>query len=372
MSELIIPSAIFNVDKSDYEDPKPIFRQQGGLLDSINKHHEDQWIRYKTLKQGDWDENDWNYASRAQDFVKCGAVERTAMIRTLAYQWETDTVVSRIITQVISSIGMADELAIGYKQISTNEDVHALTYSEIVRQSFDNPSEVMQDILAVKDSLERLAVVGRVFEDARVAALNYALDPSCYDQTLYNKIFMFFVALYFLERVQFMASFAITFNLCDSTGMFQPVGSGIQKIAQDELYVHVPYNRRMIHILMGTEEGRIAYEQCKLMIVALLNEIVAQEKTWNGYVFEGGEVELVGLNRQSADVFVDFNATDAAYALGIQNEVDFDTSLTTSPLGYMANWVTIDKVQRSPQEEDNGNYKVNVVERDDEEVIFDI
>ncbi|MFO5520899.1 hypothetical protein ACLBP3_30280, partial [Klebsiella pneumoniae] len=48
---------------------------------------------------------------------------------------------------------------------------------------------------------------------------------------------MFFIALYFLERIQFMASFAVTFAI-GRTGAFQQIAAAVKKIAQDEFEVN--------------------------------------------------------------------------------------------------------------------------------------
>ena len=33
----IVPSNVFNINKTDYKDVKPIFNQQSGLFDTVNK-----------------------------------------------------------------------------------------------------------------------------------------------------------------------------------------------------------------------------------------------------------------------------------------------------------------------------------------------
>ena len=53
-----LTSDVFNIAKTDYTDIKPIFNQQSGLFDTVNKKHPEMWSLYKTLKNLDWDEND--------------------------------------------------------------------------------------------------------------------------------------------------------------------------------------------------------------------------------------------------------------------------------------------------------------------------
>ena len=364
-----LTSDVFNIAKTDYADIKPIFNQQSGLFDTVNKKHPEMWSLYKTLKNLDWDENDFDYSICNQQFKNCTPNVYDRMIKTIAWQWETDSIASRLIAVIINCVEPASDIAAGYARIIDNENVHAATYSEIVRNSFDDPEAVLADILAVRESLTRLEVIGAIFSKAKTSALNYALDPSTYTQEVYNDIFMFFIALYCMERIQFMASFAITFSICQTTGLFQPIGAGVQKIAQEEYEVHVQYGMAMLTRLMQTPEGKVAYQQKQKEIVALVNEIVASEIQWNEYTFQDDE-EIVGVNRQMIDNWIYYNASDAANFLDVADEMEFPM-VGVNPLKFMDKWLKISNIQRSPQEENKGDYKVNVVVTDDDDMVFD-
>lgn len=370
MSNLdILPSNVFNANKTDYENPKPFFNQAEGLFDTIHKAHSDIWKLYKTLKNLDWDENDFVYTSCNHQFKTCPPSVYNRMIKTLAWQWETDSVAARVLASVISNIGMASDIYAAYCRIVDNENTHAASYSEIVRNSFDDPAQALADILAVKESLSRLETVGAAFSKAKITSLNYALDPTTYNQETYNDIFMFFVALYCVERIQFMGSFAITFGICQSTGLFQPIGACVAKIAQDEFEIHVKTQMATLKHAMATPEGRVAYEQCKPRIVAMINEIVASEIAWNQFTFDDEE-ELVGLDKKGVDNWIYFNASDAAHFFNVKEDMTFPI-LYNNPLKFMEHWLEISSIQRSPQEENKGDYKVNVVQNTDEGTMFD-
>lgn len=365
----IVPSNVFNINKTDYKDVKPIFNQQSGLFDTVNKKHPELWSLYKTLKNLDWDENDFDYSICNQQFKNCTPNVYDRMVKTIAWQWETDSVASRLIAVIINCIEPASDIAAGYARIIDNENVHSATYSEIVRNSFDDPEAVLAEILEVRESLTRLEAIGRIFSKAKTSALNYALDPTTYSQSVYNDIFMFFVSLYCMERIQFMASFAITFSLCQTTGLFQPIGASVQKIAQDEYEIHVQYGMGMLIRLLQTPEGKIAYQQEAGNIKELINEIVNSEIKWNEFTFKDDE-EIVGVNRQMIDDWIYFNATDAAKFLNVADGMEFPM-IDVNPLKFMDKWLKISNIQRSPQEENKGDYKVNVVLDDDADVVFD-
>lgn len=365
---MVIAENIFNLNKTDYERPLLFMGQKVGLFDTVNKHYPKIWEIYKLQKSLDWDENEFDYSSCNAEFKSCSKSVYDMMIKTLAWQWEADSVASRSIAPVLAPFITSSELWAAWLQVSGNEVVHAGTYSEIVRNSFDNPATILDEILAVREMHSRLTTVAKVLNEGYIASHRYALGELPNNQETYNTVFMMVVALYCLERIQFMTSFAVTFAICD-TGLFQPIGKAIQKIAQDELEVHVELDKEVLRIEMKTERGRIAFEQCKPMIQALIDEVLESEIASCDYLFSEGR-ELVGLTVDhlkrwsmfcSRDVYDFFDLKSTNHKLPREN-----------PLKYMEKWLDISKTQASPQEQDIGAYKVGVMRRTDSNVLFDI
>lgn len=359
---------VFNYQKTDYEKPKLFMGDKQGLFDTINRHYPDIWTLYKTQKSLDWDENEFDYSSCNADFKAADRSTFDMMIKTLAWQWEADSVASRAIAPVLAPFITSSELWAAWQRISDNEVVHAATYSEIVRNSFDDPSAIIDEILSVEQAHTRLQRVVKAFGDGFEASHQYALGQIGNDQDTYNKLFMMIVALFCMERIQFMASFAVTFAICD-TGMFQPIGKAIQKIAQDELEVHAELDRAVLKHELTTERGRLAYEQQKVAIEDLIAEVVDSELEWIDYLFSEGR-ELVGMTADRLSAWTLYCAADVYHTLDITtNRYKLPDS---NPLKYMEKWLNISKTQASPQEQDIAAYKVGVMRRNDEDVIFTV
>ena len=248
----------------------------------------------------------------------------------------------------------------------TGNCVHAATYSEIVRMSFDNPREVLDTVLEVTESVQRLEIVAEVLQEAYTASHEYALGLIENDQETYNKVFMMIVALLALEGIQFMSSFAITFSICD-TGLFQPIGKAVQKIAQDEYEVHVELDKAVLKRELATERGKIAFQQCEHKIQKLLDEVIASEFEWLDYLFSDGE-ELVGVNADLCKRWTLYCAKPVYNFFGLKYELPFPKK---NPLKFMDSWLDISKTQAAPQEQDNAQYKVGVTRRNDEGKTFD-
>lgn len=359
---------VFNYAKTDYDKPLLFLGDKQGLFDTINRHYPRIWELYKTQKSLDWDENEFDYSSCNADFKKASRSTYDMMIKTLAWQWEADSVASRAIAPVLAPFITSSELWAAWQRVSDNEVIHAATYSEIVRNSFDDPSVIINEILSVQEAHARLARVVKAFEDGYTASHRYALGQLENDQDTYNAIFMMLVALFCMERIQFMASFAVTFAICD-TGMFQPIGKSIQKIAQDELEIHAELDRAVLQNELGTARGQIAFAQKREEIEQLIAEVVDSELAWIEYLFSEGR-ELVGMNAERLSAWTRYCAKDVYQTLGIETtKYEFPKA---NPLKFMEKWLNISKTQASPQEQDIAAYKVGVMRRNDEGVVFEV
>lgn len=371
-----IDSKIFNTAKTDYKNPSLFLGQDPGLLDTVNKQYPAIFDIYKEMKSLDWDENEFDYSSCNAEFKSADRSTYDMMIKTLAWQWEADSVASRSIMGVVGPLIGSGELHTAWQEVARNETVHALTYSEMVRMSFDDPNEVLNEVLKVEESVVRLSTVANVMANTHDLAHKYALGMVDDCQETYNAAFLFTVAMLVLERIQFMSSFAITFTICD-TGMFQPIGRAVQKIAQDELEIHVQLDKIILRNELQTERGRVAFEQCKDQIQAMIDEGLEEEYSFIDYLFSEGRT-LVGYTPEIGKKWSAFNAGDVYRTLGLEpsqrildltpgNEIP-----QTNPHRLMERWLDMGKLQGSPQEEKNPQYKVSSMRRDDDDANFDV
>ncbi|BAQ02638.1 hypothetical protein AVU38_gp110 [Ralstonia phage RSL2] len=374
---MTINQAIFNAAKTDYEKTPIILGQPRGLLDTINRQYPKQNELYEKLRGQDWTEKEFVFELCRVEFKTVDPLIAKDMIRTLAWQWETDSVASSTISGIMSGVCSSSEVWTGYQRISDNESIHARTYAEIVRQSFDDPVAAMAQFKNDADAHLRLHVVAKVFGNAYCASHRWALyqfDPKTYPLTdreryeIFDAIFLYIVALLIMERCQFMPSFAVTFGIC-AMNLFQPIGDAVQRIAQDEVEIHVPFGKANIESLLATDRGREAFKNNRHVIVAMLNEAIAGEDRWVDVMHEDGH-EHTGMSPSSLKRFNYFGGTDVAYFLGIEKDVSFPMVMD-NPLPYMNSRVNLRKTQASPQEAPPVAYMVNAVTRDDTGKVFE-
>lgn len=355
---MTVSNNIFNLDKTkeQYSKTGLFFSGEQGLFDTVNKQYPKIWALYKEMKSLDWDENEVDYLQCNNDFKNCPKGVSDMMIKTLAWQWEADSVASRSIAPILAPFISSSELWAAWQRISDNEVVHAAAYSEIVRMSFDNPSEVLSEVLSIKESVTRLETVSKSFEDLYVASHKYALNLIDANQETYNILYKGIISLLLLERIQFMSSFAITFTIVDS-GWFQPIGAIVKKIAQDELEVHCELDKAVLDIEHKTSKGSIARQETKDDVLKMFNEVVEGELTFVNYLFSEGR-SLVGTNPDIIKQWVLFNAKDVASFLNLETDYDFPK---TNPMPHLEMWLNMNKQQAAPQEQDIVAYKVGII-----------
>ena len=351
---------------SDYMQDAPLFLgKKPGLFNTVYKPYPKIWGLYKKMKSLEWSESEFDYSQCLTDFKTCPKEVSDIMIRTLAWQWEADSVASRAIAPVLAPFITDSSLWAAWLAVSVNECTHSATYSEIIRMSFDDPEKVLSDILAVQESFRRMDVVNEQFDRLYEIGHKYALGQ-VEDDEAYEAAFIGIVDLLLLERIQFMASFSITFTIC-SLNWFQPAGKAVQKICQDELEVHAELDKEVIRTELATERGWKVYQKNKDVIKKMIDVVVQSELVWVDYLFSEGR-ELVGTNAQKVKEWVLFNARDVYVFLDVPSDYKFPKH---NPMPNLEKWINISMSQTAPQECDNNAYKLNTIVRDDDKIDFD-
>lgn len=362
----MLEAKIFNTEKTDYEKSTLFLGQQNGLLDTVNTHHPRLWDLYRSLRGLDWDTHEFDFSSCLLEFKTKPKGVSQAMIQNLGWQWEGDSIAANSIMAVGNHFVTDSGLKTVWDQIVANENLHATTYSEIVRYSFDAPNQVLTEVLSIKESLDRMETIGRVMGHSYKTGLKVSLGMVDRDSDeAYDAAFLFTVALFCLERVHFMGSFAVTGAIAQ-TGDFMPICKAVQRIAQDEAEIHVNVGKYVLENEMATPRGRAAWKRHRDTIDNILLEVRASEMRWRNFQRDSGST-VPGVGWDEIGSYIAFNVADAHDVL--ERDVDFRAPLE-NPLPYMNKWLDVASTQASPQEQDNGQYRVNVVRNDDDGKVF--
>ena len=348
---------VFNLNNTDYKEGNySLFLGQApALYDSINVTHPELFKLYKQQKAQDWVETELDLGQSKIDMLTCPPEIKDIMIKNLALQWELDSVACRSIAPLLAPFVTNSEYWAAILKVSEIEVLHALTYSEIVRNCIADPQEIFDEIMKNENMTRRATPIASVFNELRLAGAMYTLKQIS-KEDVYPVVMNAILALYCLERLQFMASFAATFAVVEQ-GYFQAIGKYVQKIMIDERFIHAEIGKKVLEIELSTVRGKKWREDSDSFIVGLVDSVVEAEREWATYLFSEGR-KVVGLNERSMNLNIDYNAQDVYDTLNIP--IPF-TRQKKNPLPYMDEWLDINATQNAQQEGDSANYLLNII-----------
>ena len=356
-----------------YKQTELLLGMRRGLIDSIHRDYPKIWSLYKEMKSLDWSEDEFKFAQCLVDFEQAPKDLSDIMIETLAVQWEGDTWAANSILEVFGPFVSSTELWCAWCRIVDNENIHSLTYSEIVKMSFKDPDAVLGRILEVHERRARLAPVTNAFNELYKYANMYRMRQIEADNPeLIDAVYVGVATLFCLERIQFMASFAVTFTIA-ATGLFQAIAKAVQKIAQDELEVHCEVDKEILgHCRTNSKNFDGVHERTAEKIAAIVGDVIEAELHWNReQIFKNDTRSIPGLTNHLLDEWVLFNAKPLIDFLSLNKFFNNYKFPKANPLPHMNQWLDMNKLQPAPQEQDSPNYKIGVVLDDSASINFD-
>jgi ribonucleoside-diphosphate reductase beta chain len=358
---------LFNNDNTTWKSGKyPLFFGEApALYDSINVTHPALFEKYKLQKATDWDEAEIDLSQARIGMQTCPAETKDVMVKNLALQWEFDSVASRSIAPLFAPFITNSEFWAAILKNSEIEVLHALTYSEIVRQCIPDPNTIFEQIHHNEHIIGRMEPVSKAFSELRIAGAQYILGLIS-DEEAYPIVMKALIALYALERGQFVASFAATFAVVDAFGDFQGIGTLVQKIMMDERFIHAEVDRIALEIEFATERGQRFIVEYKEEVKALLDSIRGAEYKWATYLFSEGR-KVGNLNEGLMFDHIDFEFKPIYDTVGLEAP----RVVKKAPLKFMERWMDLNKVQNANQETDQANYLLNIIVDDIGEEVLD-
>jgi len=330
-----------------------------GLHDTIHQPYPVFENLYQRMVKANWVE--WEVPMTPAIVSEYASLPEDAqflMFATLAWQWEADTLASRSILSGFSPFITNSELLRVWALITSNEFTHAATYSHVVKSMFNDSEGALEKIVKIKENFARMDKVMSVMQTLSKEGCKYALGVVRNDQSLYNTVILGVAALFLMERIQFMASFAITNVIC-ANGLLQPVKLLVQKIAQDELNIHVQVDKAVIAIEKGTERGSIAFAQLSNEIEQLFAEVVQAELQNARFLFNNGGRNIAGLSLPKLERWIMFCAKDAYTILGLTSTWSFPDE---NPMPDMNLFTNVGSIDSAPQEIPPPVYLLNSIQ----------
>ena len=349
-----LPSSVLNLALPTPKINGSVFLEgERGLVDSINRPHQEIFDLYKKLKKLDWDEHEFELEKCVNEFKTKPEHLSFKMIQTLAFQWEADSSASNTIVPMAAPFVSDSDLWLAYQRIGENEGLHGLAYSEIVKYGMDDATKAMMEVVQNRYAANRLRVVAEAFADVQKIGNNIKSGViSRNSDEARQGAMLFSTALMVLERIQFMISFATTFAIGEIDS-FMPIVDTVQKIFTDEYTVHIPVGKYVIRNQIAIPSYKKATDDIWPIAEKMISEVLKSELDWNyNHLFADGQ-QLAGVTPKMFEDWALYAVNDVYELFGRSNP---HRVVSKNPLPYMNDWSDINKNQGSPQEVRRGNY----------------
>lgn len=348
---------VFNANNKGFETKEyPLFfGEDMGLFDTVNIVYPQIDKLYDQQMSQIWNEFEVDLTQDRMDMQNLPAEVVDLMVKTIGWQTLGDSVASKSIAELLLPHATNSELRGMLTAQSMFEVIHARTYSHIIKQTFADPNQMLQDIYTNTHTLVRSEAITKAFDNLQRVTSNI---EECDSMTIASALLRAFVALFALEGIAFMASFAVTFAITE-TDVFQGIGALVALICRDEV-LHTRMDYTVLSILQEDPEWLEVIQANAGAMKEILDSVTKQELDWTDYLFSEGR-QLVGLNANLLKEYVQFMALPIYEVLGVQ--FDFE-KISDNPLPYMEKYVDPSQMHSAPQEINVTSYNIGAVEND--------
>lgn len=343
----------FNANNDGYKNGYPLFLgQQLGVIDTINVQYPKLEELYQKQLSQIWSEFEISLEQDKMDMLNVPKATRELMVKTIMFQTSADSCACRSIVEILGKYISNSELLNLVTLQTFFEVIHARTYSHIIKQTFTDPSDMLEELYNEANVLRRLEPIVKAFDEIS------NLPEDATEKQKRQAIIKTMVALFALEAISFMASFAVTFAITES-GVFQGIGQLVTLICKDEV-LHGRMDYEVLNILKNDAEWKTEMIFLTEELKAILDSVVQQEESWTEYLFSEGR-QVIGLGSELLKDYIYYMSKPLYDALGLP--FDFKV-VTTNPIPYMDKYIDSTLVMALPQEIQITSYKIGAVKDD--------
>jgi len=304
----------------------------------------------------------------AKDFKDLTPWEKHIFTSNLKRQILLDSVQGRAPAESFNSIVSLPELENWIITWTFSETIHSRSYTHIIRNVFNDPSKVFDEMLDIKEIADCGQDITKYYNDLIESSRWYQLlgegthmvngkeiVVDLYD--LKKKLWLCIASVNVLEGIRFYVSFACSWAFAELKKM-EGNAKIIKFIARDE-NVHLASTQQLMKLLPqdDSDYAKIRTE-CEAEVIQMYEDAVEQEKSWADYLFKDGS--MIGLNSQLLKEYVEWIANKRMTAIGLPTPYRGGSN----PLPWTQKWIASGDVQVAPQETEISSYVVGGTKQD--------
>lgn len=309
-----------------------------------------------------WRPEEVDVSKDRRDFMSLPEHEKHIFLSNLKYQTLLDSIQGRSPNVALLPLVSIPELETWIETWSFFETIHSRSYTHIIRNVVNDPSEVFDDIVVNKHIIARAEKIAVYYDDLIEYSQYYQLfgegkhtingkEIEISLRELKKKLYMCLMCVNILEAIRFYVSFACSFAFAERK-LMEGNAKIIRFIARDEA-LHLVSTQNILNIFASGQEGdewKEIAEECNLDAFNLFYEAAEQEKEWADYLFKDGS--MIGLNKDILCHYVEFITNQRLKAVGLPTMFE----IQQNPIPWINAHLSSDTVQVAPQETEMSSY----------------
>jgi len=357
-------------NKSDHTKKLAFLDPTGGV--SIQRYDTIKYRQFDKLTDRQlgffWRPEEVDVYQDAKDFKELTEHEQHIFTSNLKRQIILDSVQGRSPNLAFLPLVSIPELETWIETWAFNETIHSRSYTHIIRNVYNNPSVIFDQINDIEDIVNCAQDISKYYDDVIEYSMWYQLlgegNHNVNDKTvniskyeLKKKLWLAINSVNALEGIRFYVSFACSWAFAELKKM-EGNAKIIKLIARDE-NLHLAFTQTLIKLLPQDDPdfAKIKQEtvkECTDMFLAAAE----QEKNWAKYLFKDGS--MIGLNEKLLADYVDWLTCKRMNNVGL----DCGIKPGSNPLPWTQKWIAGSEVQVAPQETEITSYVIGGTKQD--------
>ncbi|MFT4929828.1 MAG: ribonucleoside-diphosphate reductase beta chain [Phenylobacterium sp.] len=305
------------------------------------------------------------------------ASEKHIFISNLKYQTLLDSIAARSVNICFLPLVSIPEIETWIETWAFSETIHSRSYTHILRNLFNDPSEVFDDIIVNQNIIKRAVSITTYFDALiKLTQIYHALGEGVHTidgeaitvtrREIKKALYMAICSVNALEAIRFYVSFACSFAFAERE-LLEGNAKIIKLIARDEA-VHLTGTQHILNLwATGKDDPEMAEISIELREQGkqLFLDVVEQEKDWADYLFKDGS--MIGMNAAILKQYIEYISNQRLTAIGY----DAPFEVKSNPLPWMNAYLASDNVQVAPQETEISSYLVGQIDSEIDSSEFD-
>lgn len=286
------------------------------------------------------------------DYTNLEEHEKHIFDSNLKRQILLDSIQGRSIQQTFGRVVTNSEVEYAFERQQYQETNHSDAYSYILRNVYDNPSEVLDSIVDNELIAKHAKSINKHYEELYSTINESEVLGSVSDYDFKKAIWLALVSVNILEGIRFYVSFAATFAFAENKIM-EGNAKELTLIARDENQ-HLAMTQKLINILRkeSSEGFQEVIKDTEDEVIGMYLDAAQDEKEWAEYLFKDGTI--LGLNSDILGKYMEYITNQRLKSIGYKKLFNQNSN----PIPWIDSYLGDSKVEVLPQETEISSYVI--------------